>query len=110
MVTRMTDDGMDDGGLPEAEARSLRFLRRLVTVLTATMILGVLAIVVLLVIRLQVPSGPFVPDAIVLPDGVTATAYTQGTGWIAIVTSEDEILIYDPRGHRLIRRIPIVID
>ena len=78
--------------------------------LTATMILGVLAIVVLLVIRLQVPPGPFVPDAIRLPDGVTATAYTQGTGWIAIVTSEDEILIYDPEGHALIRRIPIVVE
>ena len=101
---------MDDDGIPGAEERSLRFLRRLVTVLTATMILGVLAIVVLLVIRLQMPAGPFVPDAIRLPDGVTATAYTQGTGWIAIVTSDDEILIYDPDGHALIRRIPIVID
>ena len=101
---------MDEGGIPETEARNLRFLRRLVTALTATMILGVLAIVVLLVIRLQAPSGPFVPDAIVLPEGVTATAYTQGTGWIAIVTSDDEILIYDPDGHRLLRRIPIVVD
>ena len=80
------------------------------TALSATMILGVLAIVILLVIRLQAPSGPFVPDAIVLPDGVTATAYTQGTGWIAIVTSQDEILIYDPDGHALLRRIPIVVD
>jgi hypothetical protein len=101
---------MDEDGLPETEARNLRFLRRLVTVLTATMILGVLAIVILLVIRLQAPSGPFVPDAIALPEGARATAYTQGTGWIAIVTSDDEILIYDPDGHRLVRRIPIVIE
>jgi hypothetical protein len=101
---------MDDAQIPEAEARNLRFLRRLVTLLTATMILGVLAIVILLVIRLQAPSGPFVPDAIVLPEGATATAYTQGTGWIAIVTSDDEILIYDPDGHALVRRIPIVIE
>jgi hypothetical protein len=55
-------------------------------------------------------SSGFVPDAILLPEGVTATAYTQGTGWIAIVTSDDEILIYDPDGHALVRRIPIVID
>jgi hypothetical protein len=106
----MTEAGMDDDRIPEEDARNLKFLRRLVTALTATMILGVLAIVILLVIRLQAPSGPFVPDAIVLPDGVTATAYTQGTGWIAIVTSEDEILIYDPDGHALLRRIPIVVD
>lgn len=110
MVTRMTEAGMDDDRIPEEDARNLKFLRRLVTALTATMILGVLAIVILLVIRLQAPTGPFVPDAIVLPDGVTATAYTQGTGWIAIVTSEDEILIYDPDGHALLRRIPIVVD
>ena len=110
MVTRMTEAGMDDDRIPEEDARNLRFLRRLVTALSATMILGVLAIVILLVIRLQAPSGPFVPDAIVLPDGVTATAYTQGTGWIAIVTSQDEILIYDPDGHALLRRIPIVVD
>jgi hypothetical protein len=101
---------MDQPPIPEAEARNLRFLRRLVTLLTAVMILGLVAVVALLVIRLQVPSGPFVPDAIVLPEGVTATAYTQGTGWIAIVTSDDEILIYDPDGHALVRRIPIVID
>lgn len=78
--------------------------------LTGTMILGVLAIVILLVIRLQAPSGPYVPDAIVLPDGVTATAYTQGTGWIAIVTDTNEILIYDPDGHALRQRIPILVD
>lgn len=77
------------------------------TALTATMILGVLAIVVLLVIRLQAPAPPYVPDAIMLPEGVTATAYTQGTGWIAIVTSEGEILIYDPDGHTLRQRIRV---
>jgi hypothetical protein len=101
---------MDEAQIPEEDARNLRFLRRLVTALTATMILGVLAIVILLVIRLQAPSGPYIPEAIALPEGVTATAYTQGTGWIAIVTSDDEILIYDPDGHDLLRRIPIVID
>ncbi len=77
------------------------------TALTATMILGVLAIVTLLVIRLQMPAGPYMPDAIVLPDGVTATAYTQGTGWIAVVTNTQEILIYDPDGHTLRQRIPV---
>ena len=110
MVTRMTETGMNEDPIPEAEARNLRFLRRLVTVLTGTMILGVLAIVILLVIRLQAPSGPYVPDAISLPDGVGATAYTQGTGWIAIVTDTNEILIYDPDGHALRQRIPIVVD
>lgn len=73
------------------------------------MILGVLAIVVLLVIRLQAPTGPYVPDAIPLPEGARATAYTQGTGWIAVVTDSNEILIYDPDGHKLRQRIPVTV-
>ena len=105
MVTVMTEAGMDDAPIPENEARTLRFLRRLVTTLTATMILGVLAIVTLLVIRLQTPAGPALPPTIALPDGVSATAYTQGTGWIAVVTDTDEILIYDPDGHTIRQRI-----
>lgn len=101
---------MDDAPIPEEDARNLRFLRRLVTVLTATMIVGVLAIVVLLVIRLQAPTGPYVPEAIALPDGVSATAYTQGVGWIAVVTDTNEILIFDPDGHALRQRIPVLVD
>jgi hypothetical protein len=106
----MTENGMDERDIPEAEARNLRFLRRLVTALTATMILGVLAIVVLLVIRLQAPSGPYLPPSIVLPEGVRATAYTQGTGWIAVVTDTQEILIFETDGHTLRQRIPVVVD
>ena len=70
MVTVMTETGMDDAPIPDNEARNLKFLRRLVTTLTATMILGVLAIVALLVIRLQTPAGPALPPTITLPDGI----------------------------------------
>lgn len=67
-------------------------MRRLVTVLTATMILGVLAVIVLLVIRLnQTPMA--LPDAVALPDGTTPTAFTRGSDWMA-VTTDDRILIY----------------
>ena len=71
------------------------FLRRLVTVLTATMILGVLTIVVLLVIRLQTPALPSLPERITLPEGVTAEAVTFGPNWIAVVTDDARILILD---------------
>lgn len=60
--------------------------------LTATMILGVLAVIVLLVIRLnQTPMA--LPDAVALPDGTTPTAFTRGSDWMA-VTTDDRILIY----------------
>ncbi|GGA23504.1 hypothetical protein GCM10011498_25490 [Amylibacter cionae] len=73
----------------------MRFLRRLVTILTATMILGLLAIFAVLVMRFSTDSGLAMPDSITLPDGTNATAFTQGGDWYAIVTAQNTILIFD---------------
>lgn len=82
-----------------AEPTHIRFLRRLVTILTATMIIGITAIFVLLFIRVNgetpAQTGPLLPDQITLPEGVTAQAITAGQGWYAIVTQDNRILIYD---------------
>ena len=91
----------DDGAPRGPDARALRLLRALVTVLTAVMIAGIVAIVALLVIRM--PDGRAlaavpVPDAIRLPDGARATAFTRGPGWFAVVTGDDRILIYGADG------------
>ncbi len=102
---------MDD--LPPEPAH-LRFLRRLVTVLTATMILGIIAIVALLIIRFtgETPaqSGPVLPDRITLPHGETATAVTAGPGWYAVVTDAQEILVFDRESGELRQRVPIDTD
>ncbi|MEE9388797.1 MAG: DUF6476 family protein [Paracoccaceae bacterium] len=99
---------MDDTPISIDEARNLRFLRRLVTVLTATMILGLLTITVLLVIRLSTPPTTFqLPDAITLPNGSRATAFTQGSDWYAVVTDGDEILIFDNGTNTLRQTIQI---
>lgn len=74
---------------------NLRFLRVLVTVLTATMILGLITIVALLVIRFSQPPSLALPDAIALPEGTTAAAFTRGRDWYAVVTDDDRILIFD---------------
>lgn len=66
----------------------------LVTILTAVMIAGLLAIVAMIVISYRTARAPL-PEAITLPDGTTATAYTQGSDWYAVVTANDEILIFD---------------
>ncbi|MEL7212698.1 MAG: DUF6476 family protein [Pseudomonadota bacterium] len=90
---------MDQAPLPEdKEPANLRFLRILVTVLTATMILGVLAIIFLLVMRLQQPAPLALPDRLQLPDGTTATAFTQTDDWIAIITDDNRIVIYERDG------------
>ena len=65
------------------------------TVLTATMIAGVLVIIALLVMRLQQPAPLALPRTLQLPDGTVATAFTQADDWIAIVTEDNRILIYD---------------
>lgn len=79
------------------------------TVLTAVMILGVVAIVALLVIRLQAP-GPAalpLPETIVLPEGAAARAFTQGSDWYAVVTDRDEILVFDRATGALRQRVAI---
>ena len=77
---------------------SLRWLKWLVTAPTLTLILGVITIVGLLVTRL--PSGvaqPF-PDSLALPEGTRAQAVTRGDGWVAVVTDDNRILIFDTTG------------
>lgn len=79
------------------------------TVLTATMILGLLTIVVLLVIRLQAPRPPMFPETLILPEGTRATAITRGEGWLGIVTDDNRILIYAPEGGDPLQTIEITV-
>ncbi|GGG62585.1 hypothetical protein GCM10011415_06130 [Salipiger pallidus] len=81
---------------PEAtpEPANLRFLRVLVTVLTAVMIAGLLTILAVIVIQFRNARAPL-PEVITLPSGATASAYTQGSDWYAVVTNDDRILIFD---------------
>ena len=93
----------DNGSLPP----QLIFLKRLVTALGVVMIAGFLVLIAALVIRLNADPLPL-PDRITLPEGVTATAFTQGTDWFAVVTSDNRILIYDRTTSAL--RQEVVID
>ncbi len=88
------------------EPAQLRFLRRLVTVLTAVMIGGVVLIIALLVIRLN-DKPSVLPENMVLPAGVEAKAVTLGESWYAIVTQTDEILIFDRLSGKLRQRVQI---
>lgn len=87
---------------------SLRFLKGLVTTLMITMIVGVITVVWLLVTRMPDAStvAPQVPQALTLPDGLEAEAVTLGKGWIAVVTTSQEILIFTPSG-ALLQRIQL---
>ena len=60
------------------------------------MILGVLAIVALLVIRLQSPA-PGVPS-LALPEGVAVQSVSRGADWFAVVTEDGRVLVFDAEG------------
>ena len=107
MVTVWTLDDMDKNEAPAGGVANLRYLKWLVTALTVTMIGGFLTIVALFVMRFSDMREVEVPDEIVLPDGARATAFTRGEGWFAIVTEDDEILIYSRVTGNLRQRIAI---
>ncbi|MFO1174452.1 MAG: DUF6476 family protein [Paracoccaceae bacterium] len=93
-MSDMKDAPASDARLPP----DLVFLKRLVTVLTVTMILGLIIVIGLLVTRLGgLRTGPeaLLPAHLSLPDGAKAQAVTLGKGWVAVVTDHDEIVILD---------------
>lgn len=70
------------------------------------MICGLVVVITLLVIRLSA-SGPSLPDSIDLPDGTRATSFTVGSGWYAVVTGDNRILIFDRTSGKLRQTIEI---
>ena len=84
------------------EPANLKFLRLLVTSLTAIMIVGVLVVIALLVTRLR-DTGPQLPAEITLPDGARATAFTQGQGWYAVVTDDNRLLVFNRTSGALVQ-------
>ena len=85
--------------------RNLRFLQRLVTLLTVSMILGILTIAALLAFKLRSENINF-PQTLTLPDGTKPIAFTQTKDWYSIITEANEILIYKNDG-TLIRSIKV---
>ncbi len=90
-----------DAAGTEALPPSLRLLKWLVIVLTLTMIGGVITVVGLIVTRMPqafTASGPILPPDLAMPDGAAAEAVTFGKGWVAVVTTDDRILIFGADG------------
>ena len=81
-----------DQPLPPEPPR-LRRLRLLVTVLTATMILGLIIIIGSIVITLTGSRDKVtvkLPETLDLPQGEIAQAITAGKGWIGAVTTAQD--------------------
>lgn len=97
------------GGGAGALPPDLRLLKHLVTGLTAVLVIGLITIIALLVIRLPAALEPPLPlpETILLPQGARPYAVTQGRSWVAVITDDDRILIYDPRSGALMQETRI---
>lgn len=96
------------GEASDGDLRRLRWLSRLVAVLTLTMIAGVVTITALLVTRLSTPAPLPLPEEIALPEGARALAVTAAPGWYAVVTDDDRLLVYDRDRGTLLRQVEIL--
>ena len=77
--------------------RNLRFLQRLVTLLSVSMIVGILTIAALLAFKLRSENINF-PQTLTLPDGAKPIAFTKTKDWYSVITETNEILIYKNDG------------
>ncbi len=96
--------------MPEDDAQdplNLRVLRILVTVLTVTMIVGLITIVAVFVTRFPRVASIDLPPQIALPEDETATAVTVGPGWYAVVTAGSRILVFDSANGALVQTVEI---
>lgn len=73
------------------------------------MIAGLGAVVWLLVLRLPAAMTPALPlpAGLALPEGAEPFAFTRGRDWVAVVTAQDEILIFDAATGALRQRLAI---
>ncbi len=83
----------DDPGPPLPAV--VRVLQWLVIGLTASMMLGVIAVVTVVVTRFPKPPTPPTAEALALPSGAEPLSIAQGSDWVGIVTTDDRILVYD---------------
>lgn len=87
-----------DDDTPQLPA-DLRFLKILVTTLTAVMIVGLVTLVGLLVTRLTGAAPlPVLPETVQLPEGAVPEAVTFARHWLVVVTEAGEVLLYAPEG------------
>jgi hypothetical protein len=105
-MTEAPKDENGTAGLP----RDLRFLKGLVTVLTVVMIGGVIAIVTLLVIRLNAGTAPVLvdPGMFAVPEGVGVVGIAVVDGRTVIVGDDGTIRVHDSESREIVGefRIP----
>ena len=91
------------------EPANLRFLRRLVTTLTATMILGLIAIFAVLVIRLQTTS-PMFPEITALPADTDVISISRTTKELVVIDQARKIYVLSLDGKTIVQEFELKTD
>lgn len=100
-----------DSGADAEEPPRLRALRRLVTLLTLTLAVGIATITGLLAWRLTtLPSGEIAaPTDIPLPEGERLTGFAVAEAWLVLITADAEgverVHFLPPDGSAIVRTI-----
>lgn len=97
---------MEDTPQPDVDPTLVRMLRTLVTVMSVVMIVGFIVLIVLFVIRFRDQPAPL-PAEITLPEGQSPYAVTRGKDWYAVVTQDQQILIYDASTGKIVQTVDI---
>jgi hypothetical protein len=91
------------------EPANLRFLRRLVTTLTATMILGLITIFAVLVIRLQTTS-PMFPEITALPADTDVISISRTTKELIVIDQARKIYVLSLDGKTIVQEFELKTD
>ena len=76
----------------------LKWLKWLVIALAGVMIAGFLVLIAAIVIRFDATPALPLPESLALPEGAEPMAFTQASDWIAVVTTDDRVLIFGRDG------------
>lgn len=82
----------------------------MVMVLTITITVGFIIIVVLFILKfgsIGKVDRVQLPERIILPSGTVPEAFTVGRSWYAVITEDDEILIFDKTTDEILKTIAI---
>lgn len=72
------------------------------------MIFGLLTIIGLIVMRFTGEVQPPLPAEIVLPDGTKVQSFTFGSDWAAVVTQDNQIIVFNRDDYSIRQTIRIL--
>ncbi|MDE0765771.1 MAG: DUF6476 family protein [Amylibacter sp.] len=98
---------MDNPSEFSTEPTNLKLLRRLVTTLLIVMIIGFITLILMFVMRFPTSNQTNQLENITLPIGISATAYTKGDDWYAIIDEQNKIHIFNQSDNSLRQTIQI---